>query len=148
MTKPGVLTILIVDDDEDDIFFAERALKRVGLEAIVQSVGDGVELMDYLHQKGKYKPEKAPRPDLILLDLNMPKKNGKEALAEIRADKALRHIPVILFTTSSAEQDILACYRLGANSYIRKPVTFDAMVETMEMLGRYWARFVSLPPRQ
>lgn len=148
MTKPMQLSILIVDDDEDDIFFATRALQRSDLPCTVKSVSNGVEMMDYLRREGDFRGDTAPLPDLILLDLNMPKKNGKEALAELRADSRLCHIPVVLFTTSSAEQDIVSCYRLGANSYIRKPVTFDQMVESMDTLKKYWAEHVTLPGKR
>jgi CheY-like chemotaxis protein len=139
-TNKRPLHVLIVDDDDEDVFFAKKALGRSQFPSTIDSAANGVEMMDYLH--------KNPLPDLILLDLNMPMKNGKEALVDLRADEELRHIPVVLFTTSGAEQDILTCYRLGANSYIRKPVSFDAMVETMSVLKEYWAQFVALPTKR
>jgi len=107
---------------------------------------DGVELMDYLLRRGEYTDAStAPRPGLILLDLNMPKKDGREALSEIKADKRLRHIPVVILTTSQAEEDILRTYDLGVNSFISKPVTFDALVDIVKTIGHYWIEIVSLP---
>jgi CheY-like chemotaxis protein len=102
--------------------------------------------MDYLHRRGAFTdPASAPRPDLILLDLNMPRKDGREALHEIKADPALRRIPVVVLTTSKTEQDVLRSYDLGANSYITKPVTFDSLVEVVRTLGQYWFEIVELP---
>jgi CheY-like chemotaxis protein len=147
MKMPAPITILLVDDDEDDLFFAERALKKSDLPHITHKVRDGIEMLDYLHRRGTYTEENAPLPDLILLDLNMPKMNGKEALKALREDTNLGHIPVILFTTSHAEQDILASYKLGANSYIRKPGDFDSLVEIMKALKAYWVQYATLPPR-
>ncbi len=142
------LTILLVDDDEDDLLLAQRALDKSDLPHKAYSVHNGVELLEYLNRSGGYTEKTAPLPDLILLDLNMPKKNGIEALTEIRADAALRHIPIVLFTTSNSEQDILHCYQLGANSYIKKPVSFDALVEVMGSLKDYWVQYVILPPHR
>jgi CheY-like chemotaxis protein len=103
-------------------------------------------LMDYLFQRGRYDaPGAAPRPGLILLDLNMPRKDGREALKEIKAHPDLHRIPVVILTTSKAEEDIYRSYDLGANSYIAKPVTFDRLVELMQALGNYWVEFVELP---
>ena len=102
--------------------------------------------MDYLHRRGKYAdPSQAPRPGLILLDLNMPRKDGREALREIKADPDLRTIPVVVLTTSKAEEDIVRSYTFGASSFITKPVTFDGLVEVMKTLGRYWFHIVDLP---
>lgn len=148
MTEVRPLNILIVDDDEDDLFFAQRALEKTNLPSDVKTVRDGAQMMDYLCGRGDYRGDDGYMPDIILLDLNMPKKNGKEALAELRADPRLKHIPVILFTTSSNEQDIITGYQLGANSYIRKPVSFDAMVEAMGVIKTYWMELVSLPPKR
>ena len=107
---------------------------------------DGEELLDYLFQRNNYSdPAKAPRPDLILLDLNMPKKDGREALKEIKSSPALKNIPVVVLTTSKAEEDIYQTYELGVNSFISKPVTFEGMVETMKTLSLYWFNVVSLP---
>lgn len=141
------INILLVDDDEDDLYFAERALKKSELPNNTHVVHNGMELMDYLYHRGEFTPEASPRPDLILLDLNMPRMNGKEALKEIRQTKEFSHIPVILFTTSGAQQDIVASYKLGANSYIKKPGDFNSLVEVMATVKSYWMQHASLPPR-
>lgn len=140
------VTILMADDDEDDYLLAREALAESRLVNNLQFVKDGEELMDYLHQRGKYaQASHAPRPGLILLDLNMPKKDGREALREIKADPNLRQIPVVVLTTSKAEEDIYQIYDLGANSFITKPVTFSSLVEVMKTLGKYWFEIVELP---
>jgi CheY-like chemotaxis protein len=143
-TEP--INILIADDDDDDLFLSIEALKQSRLKNNVYCVHDGEELMDFLNHNGKYSKENSPIPDLILLDLNMPKKNGKEALKEIRNNEDLKHIPVVVLTTSQAEQDIINTYKLGANSYITKPVNFDGLVDIMKTLKTYWVQFVKLPP--
>lgn len=140
------ITILYADDDEDDQLLVREALEEARLLNDLRVVNDGEELMDYLHRRGDYAdPDASPRPGLILLDLNMPRKDGREALAEIKADAALRSIPVVVLTTSRAEEDILRTYDLGVSSFVCKPVTFDAMVETLSALGRYWFEIVELP---
>ena len=141
-----MITILMADDDPDDCLLGERAFKTSKLCNDLRFVNDGEDLMDYLYQRGKYKESgKAPRPGLILLDLNMPRKDGREALKEIKADAALREIPVVVLTTSKDEEDILRSYNLGANSYITKPVTFEGLVEVIKSLGKYWFEIVELP---
>ncbi|HEY9699004.1 MAG TPA: response regulator [Trichocoleus sp.] len=143
-SKP--ITILMADDDEDDRILAKAALEECRLANDLHFVTDGEELMDYLCRRGSYqKLSDAPRPGLILLDLNMPKKDGREALREIKAHQDLRHIPIVILTTSQAEEDIYRSYDLGANSYISKPVTFDSLVSVMKALGRYWFEIVELP---
>jgi len=140
------LTILMADDDPDDRLLARRALEKHGLAGALRTVEDGEELMDYLHRRGPYAdPALSPRPALVLLDLNMPRKDGREALAEMKGDPALRQIPVVVLTTSRSEEEIFRSYDLGANSYVTKPVTFDGLVEVMGALGIYWLRTVSLP---
>lgn len=140
------VVILLADDDEEDRMLACDALKESRLSNEIYCVTDGEELMDYLRRHGKYsKPADAPRPGLILLDLNMPKKDGREALREIKADPSLRQIPIVVLTTSKAEEDILRSYDSGASSFISKPVTFDGLVELMKGLGRYWFEIVELP---
>jgi CheY-like chemotaxis protein len=142
--KPIVL--LMADDDPDDRMLAREALAESHLINDLHCVEDGEELMDYLYRRGKYAgPPPAPRPGVILLDLNMPRKDGREALREIKADPTLRRIPIIVLTTSKAEEDIYSSYDLGVNSFITKPVTFDALVEVMRSLGRYWFEIVELP---
>lgn len=141
-----IVTILMADDDEDDCLLAREALVESRLANELRFVKDGEELMDYLHRRGKYmRSSNAPRPGLILLDLNMPKKDGREALKEIKTDPNLRQIPIVVLTTSKAEEDIYKIYDLGANSFITKPVTFSSLVEVIKTLGKYWFEIVELP---
>lgn len=141
-----IITLLMAEDDEEDRMLARDALAESRLANDLRFVQDGDELMDYLRQRGKYaQPADAPRPGLILLDLNMPRKDGREALREIKADPELRAIPVVVLTTSKAEEDIMRSYDLGASSFITKPVTFEGLVEVMKALGRYWFHIVDLP---
>ncbi len=140
------ITILIADDDADDRMMAKEALDESRLANDLRFVEDGEELMDYLHRRNKYqRPADAPRPGLILLDLNMPKKDGREALKEIKDDAELRQIPVVVLTTSKAEEDIYRTYNLGVNSFITKPVMFESLVEVMKALSKYWFEIVELP---
>jgi CheY-like chemotaxis protein len=141
------ITILMADDDEEDRELTRDALAAAHLANPIRFVGDGQELMDYLNLDGAYRgrAEDAPRPGIILLDLNMPKKDGREALAEIKADEALRNIPVVVLTTSRDEQDVLRSYDLGVNSFITKPVTFTSLVDVMGAWTRYWFEIVELP---
>ena len=140
------ITILLADDDEDDRKLAQDALAESRLANDLHTVEDGEELMDYLLRRGKYAAlADSPRPGLILLDLNMPKKDGREALREIKADASLRQIPVVVLTTSKAEEDIYRTYDLGANSFITKPVMFESLVKVMRELGTYWFEIVELP---
>ena len=140
------IIILMADDDDEDRHFAEKALKKSRLCNEMRFVNDGEELMDYLNRQGKYSdPADSPEPGLILLDLNMPKKDGREALKEIKANPDLKEIPVVVLTTSEAEEDVHKAYGLGANSYISKPVTMDGMVKVMKGIGKYWFEIVKLP---
>lgn len=148
MDKAKPVTILLADDDSDDRMLARDALAESRLANDLRFVQDGEELMDYLYRRNKYSNEEAPRPGLILLDLNMPKKDGREALREIKSDPNLRHIPIVVLTTSKAEEDIYRTYDLGVNSFITKPVTFDGLVSVMRGLGRYWFEIVELPPSE
>jgi CheY-like chemotaxis protein len=147
MTAPRLpITILLADDDLDDCMLAREALLESHLSNELRLVHDGEALLDYLFQRGEYAaPGAAPRPGVILLDLNMPLMDGREALARIKADPELRRIPVIVLTTSQSEADIYRSYDLGASSYISKPVTFSALVELLRGLGRYWFEIVQLP---
>ncbi len=143
------LVILMAEDDPDDRLLAEEALTEARLANPLICVEDGEALMDYLNQRGAYRDRnRYPLPGLLLLDLNMPRKDGREALREIKADPRLRTIPVVVLTTSQAEEDILRTYDLGVNSYITKPVTFDGLVQVMKQMGRYWFEIVSLPPQE
>jgi CheY-like chemotaxis protein len=139
------ITILMADDDADDRMLARDAMAESRLANPFRFVEDGQELMDYLKRAGRYATEDAPRPGLILLDLNMPKKDGRQALREIKNDRALRRIPVVILTTSKMEEDVLRSYDLGANSFITKPVTFEGLVDIMRTLGKYWFEIVELP---
>lgn len=140
------ITILVADDDPDDRVLVKDALEESRLANALYFVKDGEELMEYLHRRGAYQDAGlSPRPGLILLDLNMPRKDGREALREIKSDPALRSIPIIVLTTSKAEEDICRTYDLGVNSFITKPVTFDSFVEVIQVLGRYWFEVVELP---
>ncbi len=147
MNKNGKpIAILVADDDPDDRLMIKEALEEVRLANGIDFVEDGVELMDYLRRRGKYADRSGPsKPGLLLLDLNMPRKDGREALDEIRADSNLKRMPVIVLTTSAAEEDIIRTYDLGANSFITKPVSFDDLVRTMKTMTDYWFQIVSLP---
>ena len=146
-TEGKMITIVLADDDPDDRQLTQDAFAENRLANILHCVDDGEELMDYLHRRGKYDRLRGEAlPGLILLDLNMPRKDGREALKEIKADPELRRIPIVVLTTSKAEEDILRSYDLGVNSYVTKPVTFKSLVELIKVLGRYWFEVVELPP--
>ena len=140
------ITILMADDDADDRLMTKEAFEESKLVNDLRFVEDGVELLDYLKRRGKYAdPASSPRPGLILLDLNMLKKDGREALREIKADPKLKSIRIVILTTSKAEEDIYRTYDLSAASYITKPVTFASMAEVVKVLGKYWLEIVALP---
>src|SRR5437764_3284383 len=141
------LTILLADDDEEDCELARDALQDARLANEMRFVYDGQELIDYLRREGPYADPAAdaPRPGIILLDLNMPRKDGREALAEIKSDEALREIPVVVLTTSKDEGDVQRTYALGANSFITKPVTHSGLIDVMRSLTKYWLEVVELP---
>jgi CheY-like chemotaxis protein len=141
-------TILLADDDEDDRELAREAIEDSDLPGRVRYVVDGQDLIDYLRHQGAYAhAQRAPRPSIILLDLNMPRKSGAEALAEIRSDRTLRHIPVVVLTTSDDRRDVEQAYDLGANSYITKPFGHAELCEVMNTLLEYWFRVAKLPGR-
>lgn len=137
------IVLLMADDDPDDRELAKEALIESRVTNELRFVEDGEQLMDFLHRRNGY--ENAPKPGLILLDLNMPRKDGREALKEIKSSEDLRRIPVVILTTSRAEEDMLSGYDLGAASYISKPVTFESLVALMKAIGHYWIEFVELP---
>jgi CheY-like chemotaxis protein len=138
--------ILMAEDDLDDRLLVKDAMAECHWQGDLRFVGNGEELLDYLFRRGKFtQPASAPRPGIILLDLNMPRKDGREALREIKADAELRRIPVVVLTTSKAGTDISRIYELGANSFISKPIQFDALVNVMRVLGQYWFGTVQLP---
>jgi CheY-like chemotaxis protein len=145
MSSRVPIVILLADDDEEDLQMTIEALQASRLANDVRVTHDGEELMDYLFRRGVYEHEDAPTPGLILLDLNMPKKDGREALGEIKASPVLRQIPVIVLTTSKAEEDIFRSYDLGVNSFVTKPVTFAGLSEAMKVLAKYWFEIVALP---
>lgn len=148
MKPRSPVTLLIAEDDPEDQMLTRDALSESRLANDLRFVPDGEELLRYLRKEGPYAAEgAAPLPGLILLDLNMPKKDGREALREIKADPALRHIPVVVLTTSKAEEDIFRTYDLGVSSFITKPVSFQGLIEVMKTLGRYWFNMVELPAR-
>ncbi len=141
---PGTLApILMADDDGDDKMMTEKALKENRVANSLVTVADGEELLQYLRRQGRFK--NSAKPCFVLLDLNMPKVDGREALKAIKNDPDLRKIPVVILTTSQAEEDILRGYNLGANSYITKPVTFEGLVKVMSTLKNYWLEIVELP---
>ena len=143
---PKPITILLADDDADDRVLAQDALKESRLANDLRFVENGEELLDYLRRRGPFADAAtSPTPGLILLDLNMPRKDGREALMEIKSDPELRKIPVVVLTTSQAEEDIYRTYDLGVNSFITKPVMFESMVAVMKALGKYWFEIVELP---
>lgn len=147
MSKYGKpITILMADDDDDDRRLTKEALLEGRLANDLRFVENGEELMDYLRHQGKYADKETPRPGLILLDLNMPRKDGRTVLKEIKGDPELRQIPVVVLTTSHADEDIFKSYDLGVNSYIVKPVTFDALVDILQTIEKYWFEIVELPP--
>jgi CheY-like chemotaxis protein len=149
MTTPAkTMVILMADDDADDRLLAEDAFKECHVPGELRFVENGADLLEYLQHRGKYAGGVgAPTPGLILLDLNMPKKDGREALQEIKSNQELRKIPVVVLTTSKADTDIARMYDLGANSFITKPVSFESLVKVMEILGHYWCETVELPAR-
>jgi CheY-like chemotaxis protein len=142
-TRP--FTILLADDDEEDRELARDALQDSRLANEMRFVYDGQDLLDYLRHQGRWVGKDAPRPGIILLDLNMPKKDGREALAEIKADESLKRIPIVVLTTSKDEADVLSTYDLGVSSFITKPVTFGGLVDVMKTWTQYWFEIVELP---
>jgi CheY-like chemotaxis protein len=140
-------TLLLADDDPDDRLLVKEALEESHLVADLRSVEDGEELMNYLHRRGRYtEPDTSPHPDLILLDLKMPRKSGHQALEEIKATPELRCIPIVVLTTSKAEEDVARAYASGANSFMVKPTSFGALIEAMKTLRGYWFELITLPP--
>jgi CheY-like chemotaxis protein len=147
--KNKPIVILMAEDDADDRLLVKDALKECQCEADLRFVENGEELLNYLGRLGDFSaPERSPRPGLIMLDLNMPRKDGREALREIKSNTELRSIPVVVLTTSVADTDIEKVYQLGANSFISKPVEFEQLVNVMKLLGQYWFKTVQLPIRR
>jgi CheY-like chemotaxis protein len=139
-------TILIADDDPDDRLLVRDALAETAFGNLARFVEDGQELLDYLRRHGKYSdPALSPTPSIVLVDLNMPRMDGRTAIAAIKSDPVLRHIPITVLSTSSAEEDVFRSYHLGVSSYITKPMSFDDLVRVMTSLGEYWFETVELP---
>lgn len=146
-SKP--IAILVAEDDADDRMLLQDAFDESRLGNDLYFVEDGEQLIAYLRREGEYaEPGKAPFPGLILLDLNMPKMDGREALKIIKSDPALQRIPVVVLTTSKAEEDIVRTYGLGVSSFITKPVTFEDLVKVIQVLTMYWIEIVELPPER
>ena len=147
--KKNAITILVAEDDLDDQMLLREALEENRLANDLRFVENGEELIQYLNREGRFSdPKSSPRPGVILLDLNMPKKDGRETLREIKSNPEFRNIPVVVLTTSKAEEDILRSYNLGVNSFVTKPVTFDALVAVTREIGKYWLEIVELPPQK
>jgi CheY-like chemotaxis protein len=139
-------TLLVVDDSPEDLEATLRALRKAGSQCRVEHCADGEEALDYLHRRGCYAaPQAAPRPALVLLDLNLPGTDGREVLAEVKAAERLRAIPIVVFTTSGSERDVEACYRAGANGYVQKPVRVDDLVTVLSKLEEFWFGAARLP---
>jgi two-component system response regulator len=143
--RPKGKTVLIVEDSASDVIILEEALKSPAKNISLYVIYDGAEALDFLYRKGSYRD--APRPDLILLDLNLPKIDGREILSRVKSDPALEQIPVIIVTTSSAEDDIANCYHLKANSYITKTIDLQESLDTLAKLRHFWLEAATLPPK-
>ena len=141
-----LIPVLLVEDDPEDVEITERAFKKARIANPLHVVRDGEEAMEFLGHTGRYAdPKEAPRPGLVLLDLNLPRLDGREVLQRIRQNPALRRIPVVVLTTSSEEADVLGCYDIGANTYITKPVEFDNFLEAVVTIGEYWLCIARIP---
>jgi len=139
------ITILFAEDDSNECILVQKAFQEIDTAYDIFFVSDGIELLQYLNKQGRYlAPASAPRPDLILLDLNMPRMDGREALAQIKADPGLRSIPVVVLTNSNTQEDILRTYDLGGAGFIIKPLTFEGMLEVVKVLNEYWFEVVEL----
>ena len=145
MPEPVEIDVLLVEDDPADVLLIEEAFADNKVRNRLHRVADGVEALQFLRREGAYAD--APRPDLVLLDLNLPRKDGREVLAEVKADDSLRQIPVVVLTTSKAEEDVLRSYRLHANAYVTKPVDFERFIEVVRQIDEFFVTVVKLPPR-
>ena len=141
-SEARVINVLLVEDDPGDVLMTREAFEEY-LHNRLDVVSDGSEALAYLRREGEYAD--APRPDLILLDLNLPRRDGREVLAEVKADDSLRHIPVIVLTTSRADEDVLRSYQLHANAYVTKPVDFDGFIEAIRQIDHFFVSVVQLP---
>jgi CheY-like chemotaxis protein len=143
--QPEAIEVLLVEDDPGDVLMTREAFAQHKVRNTLHVVSDGVEALSFLRQEGKY--AEAPRPDLVLLDLNLPRKDGREVLAEIKADPQLRRTPVVVLTTSEAEEDVLRSYDLHANAYVAKPVDFDRFIDVVRRIDSFFVTVVKLPNR-
>ena len=143
ITKAELIEVLLVEDDEGDVVMTREALEEGKVLNRLHVVGDGVEAIEFLRREGQY--AEAPRPDLILLDLNLPRRDGRQVLAEVKGDADLRRIPIVVLTTSEAEEDILRSYDLHANAYVTKPVDFDRFVAVIQQIDEFFISVVRLP---
>ncbi len=147
--RESMISVHMCDDDPDDRLLFKDAMEEANMLNEVSFTRDGQDLLDFLNRTGEHKDLKnKPLPDIILLDLNMPRKDGREALREIKSNKKFKHIPVVILTTSKQDEDILKSYNLGANSFISKPVTFEKLVDLVSKLSEYWFKIVKLPGNQ
>jgi len=144
-TEARPIEILLVEDSPSDVEFTVEALKEAKIRNHLSIAEDGVQAMEFLHRQGQF--TQAPRPDLIMLDLNLPRKDGREVLAELKADDHLKMIPVVVLTTSRAEEDVMRAYQLHANCYITKPVDFQQFLSVVRSIESFWLFVVTLPPR-
>jgi len=145
MKEARALDILLVDDNLGDVLLTKEALRGAQIQSNVSVANDGVEAMQFLNREGRF--ENAPRPDLVFLDLNMPRKSGAEVLAEMKSDEQLRVIPVVILTSSDAEDDVMNAYRLHANCYVTKPSDLDQMINAVQAIDNFWHTVVRLPTR-
>jgi len=145
--KDREIVILLADDDPDDVLLTKDAIEESKLSCVIKVVEDGEEALDYLHNRKDFQGEAVynPKPDLILLDLNMPRMDGREVLRHLKTDDKLKSIPVVVLTTSKQHEDIVETYNLGSNSFITKPIKYEELVKTMKMIGEYWFKTVELP---
>lgn len=143
--RTRLIEILMVEDNPGDVRLTREAMKEGKIKNRLSVVGDGVEALEFLRRQGRFAD--APRPDLILLDLNLPRKDGREVLAEIKSDPALRTIPVVVLTTSHADEDVVRAYNLHANCYITKPVDFNQFMKVVQQIDDFWVNLVTLPKR-
>jgi CheY-like chemotaxis protein len=149
MTTPEqleMIDVLLVEDDPGDVLLIEEAFADNKVRNRLHKVSDGVEALAFLRREGDYAD--VPQPDLVLLDLNLPRKDGREVLAEVKSDEALQQIPVVVLTTSKAEEDVLRSYKLHANAYVTKPVDFDRFIEVVRQIDEFFVTVVKLPPRR
>jgi two-component system response regulator len=144
-SKKRIAVVLLVEDNADDVFITARAFQRIEPWIDLRIARDGREALDYLMHRGLYEARPAPRPDIVLLDLNLPTLSGLDVLQSIRANPGLASIPVVMLTSSDRQESVEQCYAAGANTFIRKPLEFEQSLRTLEVLGQYWLALAQLP---